>query len=257
MKIENIDSTQMNNGGHYNFVEKQIAHLEEYQSVSKKLPPLLTELKTKFNVEAAHLKTFQKNPLTDKITAADKKRDSLFVGMKAGVRGFFHHPSAEKVDTAKLLDHVFKEYGITPGIQLDKETGLMDNLLNDLLTKFASQVALLGLSEYVEALAEANKELKALTAERQDQQSHVVVGALKAARKATDVAYKAIIEMINSLMVVEGEEKYKELVIKLNGEIIHAKRQVLGIHATGNTAGGDSDAGDNTGGNDDDDVPQG
>ncbi|MDR0989475.1 MAG: DUF6261 family protein [Prevotellaceae bacterium] len=257
MKIENIDSVQMNNGGHFSFMEKQISHLEAYQSVSRKLPPLLTELKTKFNVESEHLKTFQKNPLTSKVAAADKKRDKLYSGMVTTVRGFRNHPSAEKVDSGATLEQVFKEYRIRTSGQVDKETGLMGNLLDDLLGQFAPQVKLLGLGDYVKALLAANEEFKSLSAERLQQQSHVVVGALRTARKATDAAYKQIVAMVNSLIMVEGEDNYRELVLLMNAEVLHAKRQVLGQHAKGNNDPDSVDNDNNHGGDDGDDVPQG
>lgn len=245
----------MNNGGHYNFVEKQIGHLSDNQSVSPKVPPLLSQLKEKFAAEGSYLKTFQKSMITDSIHAADKKRDALYVGLHEMIRAHSHNPLAERVTAALELLQVFKEYAIRTGLQIDTETGMMENLINDLQTKFASQVKLLALGDYVKALSSANEELKSLTASRLQQQAGRVVGALAAARRQTDNAYKAVIQMLNSLMVVEGEERYRSLAILLNAEITHAKRELLGQHASGNTEPG-GDAG-NGGDDGDDDVPQG
>jgi hypothetical protein len=246
----------MSNGAHYSYMEKQLGHLSDDRYAASKIAPLLDDLKKCFAEEAAHLKTFQKNPLSDQIAAADHQRDQFYLAIEETVRAAVHHPEAARATAASDLVQAFKEYHIKTRGQRDTETGMLDNVIDDMRSLFAKQVSLLGIKAYVDALEQANNQVKTLSAQRAEQQSHVVVGALKNARKATDVAYKAVVAMLNSLMMVEGEAKYKDLELVLNTEIVSAKRQILGIHAVGNTQddGDHSGDGDNGG---EEEPPQG
>ncbi|MDR0988822.1 MAG: DUF6261 family protein [Prevotellaceae bacterium] len=253
MIIESMGMSKMPNGGHYSYVENQIKHLTDNKNVSSKLPPLLAELQKKFDVEAQKLVTFRTNPLTEAVAAADKKCDTLYRGIVAYVRGFRNYPLADNVAAAKDVELLLHEYNINISSQVNKELGLMENLIDDMRNKYPKQVLLLGLTDYVNALDAATKELKAAMDERLTQQSSVVVGALKAARKETDAALKQIFTVLNALIVIDGEDKYRKLALLLNAETTHAKRQMLGQHAQGNT----DESGDTGSDNGDDDVPQG
>ena len=68
----------------------------------------------------------------------------------------------------------------------------------------------------------------------------VTVGALKAARTASDTAYRALVKMVNALALVLGEKDYTAFIDYVNTEITHYKREVLGKKATAPSTSGSS-----------------
>ena len=68
----------------------------------------------------------------------------------------------------------------------------------------------------------------------------VTVGALKAARTATDDAYRALVKMVNALALVFGEKDYTAFIDYANTEITHYKREVLGQKASAPSTSGSS-----------------
>ena len=82
-------------------------------------------------------------------------------------------------------------------MQLDKETGLLMNFIDDLEKKYSSEVQTLSLGAFVTALKAANEKVRTLTATRTDERMAKAVGALKASRKASDEAYRQLVKFVN------------------------------------------------------------
>ena len=134
---------------------------------------------------------------------------------------------ATKLQYAKRLKQHRKEANIDKRAQRDKQTGRMTNFIEDLETKYATEVAALELEVYVAGMKAANEAVKAHSEDRAEEYSTRVKGALKKARAETDDAYRALVEKINALIVIEGETDYQDFVKLLNTEIDRYKREVL------------------------------
>ena len=134
---------------------------------------------------------------------------------------------ATKLQYAKRLKQHRKEANIDKRAQRDKQTGRMTNFIEDLETKYATEVAALELEVYVAGMKAANEAVKAHSEDRAEEYSTRVKGALKKARAETDDAYRALVEKINALIVIEGETNYQDFVKLLNTEIDRYKREVL------------------------------
>lgn len=226
-EIKNIDLTRMNNGAHFAFVSNTYAKASNIAKIKEKATAALDSLKTAVAAEDEALKISQKSLLTDEITAADRKRDTLYSAYRKLVKGSLYSPLDDQAEAAKVLYQNLKDYGIDPQMQLDKETGLMTNLIGDLTGKYSSQVATLGLSSYISALNVANGEVNTLIMQRADERGVQVAGALRTARTATDAAYKTLIKTVNALLLLEYDESYDDFVNYMNEEIDRNKQQVL------------------------------
>lgn len=178
------------------------------------------------------MKISQKSLLTDDITKADSDRDALYAGYKKAVEAFLAMPIADMAQAAKVLAQHIKDYKINTAGQLDKETGLLVNFITDLEDKYSTQVAKLGLTTFVTNLKEANERVRMLTLQRTNEKMGVTVGALKAARTASDDAYRALVKMVNALALVFGEKDYTAFIDYVNTEVTHYKREVLGQKAS-------------------------
>ena len=239
-EIYDINIQRMNNGAHFTFVSNILARAEADTAVKEKASELVSNFKTAVSTEDEALKISQKSLLTDEIAKADSDRDALYAGYKKAVEGFLAMPIADMAQAAKVLAQHIKDYKINTAGQLDKETGLLVNFISDLEDKYAAQVAKLGLTAFVTNLKEANERVRTLTLQRTNEKIGITVGALKAARTASDDAYRALVKMVNALALVYGEKDYTAFIDYVNTEVTHYKREVLNQKASAPSTSGSS-----------------
>ena len=239
-EIYDINIQRMNNGAHFTFVSNILARAEADTAVKEKASELVSNFKTAVSAEDEALKISQKSLLTDEIAKADSDRDALYAGYKKAVEGFLAMPIADMAQAAKVLAQHIKDYKINTADQLDKETGLLVNFVSDLEDKYAAQVAKLGLTAFVTNLKEANERVRTLTLQRTNEKIGITVGALKAARTASDDAYRALVKMVNALALVYGEKDYTAFIDYVNTEVTHYKREVLNQKASAPSTSGSS-----------------
>ena len=239
-EIYDINIQRMNNGAHFTFVSNILARAEADTAVKGKASELVSNFKVAVAAEDEALKISQKSLLTDDIAKADNDRDALYAGYKKAVEAFLAMPIADMAQAAKVLAQHIKDYKINTAGQLDKETGLLVNFITDLEDKYSAQVAKLGLTAFVTNLKEANERVRMLTLQRTNEKMGVTVGALKAARTASDDAYRALVKMVNALALVYGEKDYTAFIDYANTEITHYKREVLNQKASAPSTSGSS-----------------
>ena len=240
-EIYDINIQRMNNGAHFTFVSNILARAEADTTVKGKASELVSNFKAAVAAEDEALKISQKSLLTDEIAKADSDRDALYAGYKKAVEGFLAMPIADMAQAAKILSQHIKDYKINTADQLDKETGLLVNFISDLEDKYAAQVAKLGLTAFVTNLKEANERVRTLTLQRTNEKIGITIGALKTARTASDDAYRALVKMVNALVLVFGEKDYTAFIDYVNTEVTHYKREVIGQKAkTPSTSGSSS-----------------
>lgn len=239
-EIYDINIQRMNNGAHFTFVSNILARAEADTAVKGKASELVSNFKVAVAAEDEALKISQKSLLTDDIAKADNDRDALYAGYKKAVEAFLAMPVADMAQAAKVLAQHIKDYKINTAGQLDKETGLLVNFITDLEDKYSAQVAKLGLTAFVTNLKEANERVRMLTLQRTNEKMGVTVGALKAARTASDDAYRALVKMVNALALVFGEKDYTAFIDYVNTEVTHYKREVIGQKAKAPSTSGSS-----------------
>ena len=239
-EILDINIQRMNNGAHFTFVSNILARAEADTTVKSKASELVSNFKVAVAAEDEALKISQKSLLTDEIAKADNDRDALYAGYKKAVEGFLAMPIADMAQAAKVLAQHIKDYKISTSDQLDKETGLLVNFISDLEDKYSAQVTTLGLTAFVTNMKEANERVRTLTLQRTNEKMGVTVGALKAARTASDNAYRALVKMVNALALVFGEKDYTSFIDYVNTEVTHYKREVIGQKASAPSTSGSS-----------------
>lgn len=239
-EIYDINIQRMNNGAHFTFVSNILARAEADTAVKGKAAEQVNNLKAAVSAEDEALKISQKSLLTDDIAKADNDRDALYAGYKKAVEAFLAMPIADMAQAAKVLAQHIKDYKINTADQLDKETGLLVNFITDLDDKYSAQVTKLGLTAFVTNMKEANERVRTLTLQRTNEKMGVTVGALKAARTASDDAYRALVKMVIALALVYGEKDYTAFIDYVNTEVTHYKREVIGQKAKAPSTSGSS-----------------
>ncbi|MDE5798004.1 MAG: hypothetical protein K2H73_03145, partial [Treponemataceae bacterium] len=229
----------MNNAAHFMFVSNMADRAEKDKAVSEKCAAQVAALQAAVTAEDENLQVSAKSLTTDKIAAADRLRDQLYAGYKKAVAGYAGFPVESMAEAAKVLQQHVKDYKIDVQAQLDKETGLLVNFIQDLEGKFAEQVKTLSLTAGVENLKAANEEVRELTSQQTDERSAKTAGVLKAARNVSDEAYKMLTMHVNAHALLEGDADYAAFIDYANTEIDHFKQEVLG----GKKKSGTADAG--------------
>lgn len=227
-QIQTISLPSMNNAAHFLFVSNVADKAEKDVSVAEKCAAQVKALRAAVSAEDESLQLSAKSLATDKIAAADRLRDQLYAGYKKAVAGYVNFPVADIAEAAAALSQHIKDYKINPQAQLDAETGLLVNFIQDLEGKYKAQVEKLSLAAFVQQLKAANESVRELTAQRTDERAAKTTGALKNARCASDEAYRELVNHVNAHALLEGEAEYNAFIGYANTEIEHFKQEVLG-----------------------------
>ena len=226
-QIEPIKLGIMSNGSHFLFITDAVGLATADAKVKTKVTAELTALQTALKAEDDALALSKANLLSKEIKAIDAERDKHYKALRKAITFFLNHPDAELVKAAARLEQLLKDYNINPAMQLDRETGLLLNLISDLETKSAADVTALALTPVVQAMKQANDKLREVTRARANDRAVQIVGQLRQAQHASDEAYHTLVQKVNALAVVEGEADYADFISKMNEQVKHYKQEVL------------------------------
>ena len=227
VEIKTLSVGLMNNGAHFTYMTNVLNRAEADEHVKVDAATQVADLKAALAVEDKYFKTSDKNLKTDIIAAADAERDKLCRNYLKTLKALMNMPDETIANSAKALVQMFIDYEFDPDAQLDKQTGILLNMVADWEGKHAQDVTNTNTGKFVELIKAANEKVHSLMVERSDEQKEIPVGALKSARKQTDIAYRALVKMVNALIMVNGEENYADFVKFLNYEIKRYKEEVL------------------------------
>ncbi len=227
-EIAEIYLKRMNNAAHFLFVKKIRDRAKAHPVVSVKCKKWLDPLDAAVEKEDANLVISQKSRFTDGIVEADGVRGMNYTIYKKAVKGFKDLPAGPMAEAAKVLWQQIIDYDIDTKMQLDRETSLLLNFVDDLETKYAEQVTLLGLTAFVTNIKTANEKVIELTDSRTEERMAIGLGALKASREDSDETTYALFKSVNAYAWLEDTDEYDDFIDYVNAEITHYKREVLG-----------------------------
>ena len=226
-QIEAIKLKDMKSGAHFLFITDTVGLATADAKVKTKVTAELTALQTALKAEDDALALSKANLLSKEIKAIDAERDKHYKALRKAITFFLNHPDAQLVKAAARLEQLLKDYNINPAMQLDRETGLLLNLISDLETKSAADVTALALTPVVQAMKQTNDKLREVTRARANDRAVQIVGQLRQAQHASDEAYHTLVQKVNALAVVEGEADYADFISKMNEQVKHYKQEVL------------------------------
>jgi hypothetical protein len=255
----------MRNDAHFQF-HTDVKNLIERTGAQKiKIQNLFDGYAGAYAVEDKALKAIVKSEHTEKIRAADSLRDEMYVGMTAINSASLKHFDEQVREAAKRLKILFNAYGNIAKKSLSEETSAVYNILQELDGKYKAEVEKVGLSGWVKHLETYNKTVSDLMTTRFEESAAKFDVSMPDARKKTDLAYRAIVEKIEALTVVEGADNYEVFIKTLNAIVSRydGGKAVRQKGAAGGSAGGsdgenyedfddfddddDEDTGENTG----------
>ena len=229
MEIETLGLKSVSNGAHFVFIESICKRLDSETELLKNeyFKKAADTLKAAFNEENRYFALSKKSASTDEILAADADRDTLYSAYYRSVKSFLRVSSADLHTAAKTLWQSLVDYGIKPSMQLERETGAIQNLLADCEQKYSAEVAKLGLQTVLASLKTANAKVSELLYSRTTEQSKQVAGALRKARQQSDEAFKQVRKVANAMATLGSAEALKPFADFVNQLIKRYEDEVL------------------------------
>lgn len=226
-KFLNAKRYGMTNAVHFSVDEAFYTRLTAAAFTQTKLAALVLQFSTALADEDKYLQLSRASSLSAEISEADGERDKLYLTVKQVATAWADQSLEPQAAAAKAVKKVIDTYKIDVRSQLDKESGLMTNLITDITTtEMAAHLTTLGLTETVSKMKTANETVKELLASRADERAQQVAGALKAARLKCDAVYDEIAELVEGLSVAaEDTTPYTTFITEWNEEIKRIKQQ--------------------------------
>ncbi|MDR0604932.1 MAG: DUF6261 family protein, partial [Bacteroidales bacterium] len=236
--ISSLKNYRMPHGLHLQFFVAFITLVKKFEVLIPKLGVLFDMLQEYVEKEDTSYKVVRKSDISEQKAEKDRLRDDIVVAIKNMLKSFLFHFDERVRDAAKRVKIIFDNYNKpTPIIKLpyDAETIAINNFIQELENKYAADIQLLGLTDWINELTVRNAAFEQLTISYNEQLSEKTPLRPKETRQATDDAYKDIITVIEGTVVLEMKEKglkditeseYYPFISELNNLITHYNIQI-------------------------------
>lgn len=188
--------------------------------------------------EDADFKKQQGSDITAQIQEADQRRDRAYGTLITIIRSMAQGLGTdEQTEAATKLLRIFNTYKVDVSAQMDQQSGLTEQLCQD-IDKSGIDMAVLSLTKVYEELKAANALVDQLLDARDDERTSQEVGALKADRVAVDEAYANLTMFVNAMVVLHPTDEIVTFVKQWNTVVNRVRQQILKTSAAN---GGDVD----------------
>lgn len=217
MQIDQISIARAANAAHYEYLTTVRKRTEEIRLENELWQRAVEEFREAFEKEDKAFKQYRASDHTSALQKADEERDKLYASLRDTIKAYAKFPIAETAQHAEPLLKVIKNYKITTRENYMKESGLIDNMLQDLL-QYERQLNRLGLLIVANQLKAKNDEVRQLIAQRNEERMEQVLGELKAARAESDVAYAAVVMFTNAYALLNPDRREAADLVKRMAE---------------------------------------
>ena len=227
MQIDQISIARATNAAHYEYLATVRKRTEEIRLENELWQRAVEEFREAFEKEDKAFKQYRASDHTSALQKADEERDRLYASLRDTVKAYAKFPIAETAQHAEPLLKVIKNYKITTRENYMKESGLIDNMLQDLL-QYERQLNRLGLLIVANQLKAKNDEVRQLIAQRNEERMEQVLGEMKAARAASDVAYAAVVMFTNAYALLNPDRREAaDLVKRMQEDLEYFRRHAM------------------------------
>ena len=227
MQIDQISIARAANAAHYEYLDTVRKRTEETRLENELWKKAVEEFREAFDKEDKAFKQYSASDHTSALQKADEERDKLYASLRDTIKAYAKFPIAETAQHAEPLLKVIKNYKITTRENYMKESGLIDNMLQDLL-QYERQLNRLGLLIVANQLKAKNDEVRQLIAQRNEERMEQVLGELKAARAVSDEAYAAVVFYTNAYFALNPDRcEAADLVKRMSEDLDYFRRHAM------------------------------
>jgi hypothetical protein len=216
MEILDFSLSSLRNEEHHEFQADFFELVNRFASNVIEIQPLFPSYSELFNAESDALNYIRKNDLTDEMMESDFARDTTYRGLFAAVRSACNHFNADKQKAGERIQIVLDGFGNIADKSFEAETTSINNLVSKLTRDYADDIALLGLTEWLDELLSRNAAFVAISNQRYTKESAKTQYRMKEIRLQVDAAYKTIVKKINALVEINGPSAHSDFIKELN-----------------------------------------
>ena len=228
--------------------------MAEVESALARLATMRQELHRLFLAFDTAYKQSLKNQLSDTIKDKDEERDKIGTVMK-GVALLWEKLKDDALNIhGRRVSQVFKDFDFRTTEALVAENAKIQNMEQRFVEpQLAADLAAMGLTELNQRFSSLTGEIMSLMSQRNEEQSTIIVGELKAAREALDAHYRSFITYLNAVQEIQPEDSisqaaqyYNEDLRKIEQQIAQSKRKKKDEPKDGGSSDDSSDGGEVT-----------
>ena len=204
------------------------SRMAEVESALTRLATMRQELHRLFLVFDEAYKRSLKSQSTKTIGDLDKVRDHLAYVIEKVANLW-----ASKLDDDALNIHgrrvsqVFTDFDFRTDEALVAENAKIRNIEQVLAgAQLQADLAAMGLTELDQRMAQTTAQIEQLMAQRNEEQSTIIVGELKAAREALDAHYRQFITYLNAVQEIQPEDGISQAAQYYNQDLQKIELQI-------------------------------
>jgi hypothetical protein len=210
------------------------------------ITPLYNAYKPLYEQEVSALDQIRKSVLTPVIEEHEKDRDQLFRGFSEAVKSHLHHYDESKREGARKIEVLLEHYGNVTAKSYDEETAAIEDLHRELVKEENAVIlTALGLAEWEAHLVQASRTFNELLIARYDEVAKRPDLHMKSIRAEVDKVFRAILNLLESLVRVNGPDTNKDFLAELNA-VMKRYKDILAQESGRRSPKKDLGAGDHT-----------
>lgn len=220
--INRFNYAALRNEAHVQMHDSFIALVGKYNAEELGIKAVYDQYLLLFEKEKAVLDVILKSSITAELDAQDQVRDRLFRGFADAVKSALNHFDDGKREAAEKLNLILKHYGNISNRPMDQETAAIEDLNRELNEpQNAAHVAALSLGDWLTALLAANAKFDEMMMARYAEVSQRPNVNMRECRAAVDKLFRAMLDLLDALMLVNGADKYTAFISELNAITKH------------------------------------
>lgn len=178
------------------------------------------------------LKASNTVPSAKRVTEADAARDFAWTGLYDYVKAMTAHPDASIAAAAEKALAILDKYGNPTAKPQLEESGILYNLSQELkAAKEVGDFTDLGIEPWLTRLENAETLFLNATDAKVQEEATREAGLSKQARQAADDAYRKLVDIVNMLAAMHGDEKFAAFIGNVNA-LVEQQRTKLKTRAT-------------------------
>jgi hypothetical protein len=159
------------------------------------------------------IEKIRKSGVTKRISELDKLRDKLFRGLLSMIKSYKQHFDDAKRKAAESLEPLLSHYGNLAIKPYNEETAGIYNFLQEFRENYSDAIRILELETWLDELERSNQLFEeAILARNREDASKSKLHLLDI-RKQIDHCYREIIERLEAVLLLEEDEKQREIYI--------------------------------------------
>lgn len=173
-------------------------------------------------------------PATTAVSNADQLRDASYRGILAFTKAMELHPDEALATIANQVKALIDKYGNPTNLPQTEESGVLHNLIQDLKALPQENRTKIALDSWLDDLEAKESAFLAAVKTRTEEDAQRLVGIVKQARLQAEANYRTMIELVNALVMVNGDAAYATFIDHVNA-LIDRQKTVLKTRKTINT----------------------